>query len=171
MWSYNHFSISSCVPCFQGPGPGFRISPILEASNSFVGAWEGLYISKKSFIIVYIPNIYFYQLFVIFTCSSRLCLYMYLSLGVCLCTNASLYMFLLGHKCVVVQLSVSCDHLNVCLWGFQTMRDHSFLNFIFLVIREKDKLYILSLECVGSIQKPINLLKIAYHAVSYLLHH
>ena len=67
MWSYNQFSISSCVPCFSGfgsrihcPGPGFRSSPILEASNSFVGAWEGLYKSKKSFIIVYIPNIYFY---------------------------------------------------------------------------------------------------------------
>ena len=50
------------------------------------------------------------------------------------------------------------------------MRDHSFLNFIFLVVTEKDELYILSLESVRSIQKPINLLKIAYHAVSCLLH-
>ena len=38
------------------------------------------------------------------------------------------------------------------------MRAHSFLNFIFLVIREKDELYILSLESVTSVQTPINLL-------------
>ena len=52
------------------------------------------------------------------------------------------------------------------------MRTHSFLNFIFLVIREKDELYILSLESVTSIQKPMNLLKVVYHhPVSRLLHH
>ena len=39
-------------------------------------------LSKKSFIIVY-PNIFFYQLFVVFTCCSRLCLYMCLTLCVC----------------------------------------------------------------------------------------
>ena len=33
---------------------------ILEAYNSFVGRWESLDVSKKSFIIVYIPNIFFY---------------------------------------------------------------------------------------------------------------
>ena len=37
------------------------------------------------------------------------------------------------------------------------MRAHSFLNFIFLVIREKDELYILSLESVTPVQTPINL--------------
>ena len=39
---------------------------ILEACISFRGAWKGLCVSKKSFIIVYIPNI-FYHFFVIFT--------------------------------------------------------------------------------------------------------
>ena len=51
------------------------------------------------------------------------------------------------------------------------MRAHIFLNFIFLVIRDKDELYVLSLESVTSIKKPINPLKVVYHPVSYLLHH
>ena len=51
------------------------------------------------------------------------------------------------------------------------MRAHSFLNFIFIVRREKDELYLLSLESVTSIKKPINLLKVVYHPVSCLLHH
>ena len=51
------------------------------------------------------------------------------------------------------------------------MTAHSFLNFIFLVIREKDQVYILSLESVTSILKPINLLKVVYHPVNCLLHH
>ena len=51
------------------------------------------------------------------------------------------------------------------------MRGHSLLNFVFLVIREKDELCILSLESVNTIQKPIDLLHIAYHAISCLLHH
>ena len=51
------------------------------------------------------------------------------------------------------------------------MRTHNFLNFIFLVIRETDELYILSLESVASIKKPINLLKVVHHPVSCLLHH
>ena len=33
---------------------------ISEAYNSFVGGWESLNVSKKSFIIVYIPNIFLY---------------------------------------------------------------------------------------------------------------
>ena len=45
MWSSNHFSISSCFPCFagsrffrvQGPGPGFRSSP-----SSLVFLWVTL---------------------------------------------------------------------------------------------------------------------------------
>ena len=51
------------------------------------------------------------------------------------------------------------------------MTAHSFLNFIFLVIRVKDQVYILSLESVTSILKPINLLKVVYHPVNCLLHH
>ena len=51
------------------------------------------------------------------------------------------------------------------------MRAHIFVNFIFLVIRKKDGLYILSLESVTSIKKPIHLLKVVYHPVSCLLHH
>ena len=59
------------------------------------------------------------------------------------------------HKFVALQLPVNYGNLNACLRGFQTMRVYSFLNFIFLVIREKDELSILSLESVTSIQKPI----------------
>ena len=51
------------------------------------------------------------------------------------------------------------------------MRAHRFLNLIFLVIREKDDIYVLSLESVTSIKKPINTLKVVYHPVSCLLHH
>ena len=51
------------------------------------------------------------------------------------------------------------------------MRAHRFLNLIFLVIREKDDIYVLSLESVTSIKKPINALKVVYHPVSCLLHH
>ena len=58
--------------------------------------------------------------------------------------------------------------MTVPLRGLQTMRAHSFLNFIFL---EKYELYILSLESVTSIQKPINLLKVVYHPVNCLLHY
>ena len=51
------------------------------------------------------------------------------------------------------------------------MKAHIFLDFIFLVITEKDELYILSLEGVTSIKIPINALKVVYHPVSCLLHH
>ena len=51
------------------------------------------------------------------------------------------------------------------------MRVHSFLSFISLVIRDKDEIFILSLESATSIQKPIDLPKVAYHPVSCLLHH
>ena len=40
-------------------GQSMSYVSILEAYNSFVGRWEGLDVSKKSFIIVYIP-IYFF---------------------------------------------------------------------------------------------------------------
>ena len=84
----------------------------------------------------------------------------------------SAFMWLFVCKCVVVQLSVIYGNLNICLRGLLMMRTHSFLNFIFLVIREKDEFYILSLESVTSIQKPMNLLKVVYHhPVSCLLHH
>ena len=61
--------------------------------------------------------------------------------------------------------------MTVPLRDLQTLRVHSFLNFIFLVIREKYELYILSLESVTSIQKLINLLKVVYHPVNCLLHY
>ena len=51
------------------------------------------------------------------------------------------------------------------------MKAHIFLDFIFVVITEKDELYILSLERVTSIKKPINALKVVYHRDSCLLHH
>ena len=68
--------------------------------------WEGgriLDVSKKSFSIVYIPNVFFYLLFVIFMCSSRLLVYV------------SVFVCLFVHQCVVVQLSVSYANLNVSL--------------------------------------------------------
>ena len=46
-----------------------------------------------------------------------------------------------------------------------------FLHCIFLVIREKDELYILSLETVTFIKKPLNLLNVLYHPASCLLLH
>ena len=50
------------------------------------------------------------------------------------------------------------------------MSAHSFLNFISIEIREKDE-FIFSLESTTSIQKPRNLLKVAYHPASCLLYH
>ena len=69
--------------------------------------------------------------------------------------------------------TVACElwYLNVCVRGPQATRADSFLNLIFLVIREKDDIYVLSLESVTSIKKPINALKVVYHSVSCLLHH
>ena len=69
--------------------------------------------------------------------------------------------------------TVFCElwYLNVCVRGLQVMSAHIFVNFIFLVIRGKDELYVLSLESVTSIKKPINPLKLVYHPVSCLLHH
>ena len=46
-----------------------------------------------------------------------------------------------------------------------------FLNSIFVVIKEKDELYILSLESATSVKKPINPLRVVYHPVSCLLDH
>ena len=76
--------------------------------------------------------------------------------------------FVCAQMCAVV-----CDlwYLNVCVRGLQVMRAHSFPNFIFLVIKEKDELHILSLESVTSIKKSINLLKVIYHPSSCLSHY
>ena len=93
--------------------------------------WEGgriLDVSEKSFIIVYIPNVFFLLIICNFYVFFTFVL-VYVSVFVCLFV----------HQCVVVQLSVSYGNLNVSLWGLQTMRAHSFLNFISLVIREKDE--------------------------------
>ena len=51
------------------------------------------------------------------------------------------------------------------------MRAHIIPNFIFLVIKENNELYTLSLESVTSIKKTINRLKVVYHPVRCLLHH
>ena len=79
-------------------------------------------------------------------------------------------LFVCAHIC---SCTVVCElwYLNVYVRGLQVMRAHIILNFIFLVIREKDELYILSLGSVTSIKKPINLLKVVYRTVSCLLHH
>ena len=93
--------------------------------------WEGgriLDVSEKSFIIVYIPNVFFLLIICNFYVFFTFVL-VYVSVFVCLFV----------HQCVIVQLSVSYGNLNVSLWGLQTMRAHSFLNFISLVIREKDE--------------------------------
>ena len=50
------------------------------------------------------------------------------------------------------------------------MRAYFFLGFIFLEIRKKEQFLILSLESITSTIKTINLLKVAYHPVSCLLH-
>ena len=68
-------------------GQGLTYVSILEAYISFEGGCKGLSVSKNHYLLLYISQLHFYYLFVIFTCSSRLCLYMCLSLCVCLCTN------------------------------------------------------------------------------------
>ena len=85
---------------------------ILEAYIKFGGGWKGLGVSKKSlFVIVYISNI-FLLIFCIFYMFFRFVL-VYVLVFVCLFV----------HKCVVVQLSVSYDNLNICFkeaskwWG------------------------------------------------------
>ena len=101
--------------------------------------WEGgriLDVSKKSFIIVYIPNIF--SLLII--CN----IYLFFTFVL---VYVSVFVCLFVHQCVVVQLSVSYGNLNVSLWGLQTMRAHSFLNFISLVIRRKMNLYSFFREC------------------------
>ena len=84
---------------------------ILEAHIKFGGGWQGLSISKKSFIIVCISNI-FLLIFCIFYMFFRFVLVYVL---------ACVWLFV--HKCVVVQLSVSYENLNICFkeaskrWG------------------------------------------------------
>ena len=93
--------------------------------------WEGgriLDVSKKYFIIVYILNV----IFLLIICN----FYVFFTFVL---VYVSVFVCLFVHQCVIVQLSVSYDNLNVSLWGLQTMRAHSFLNFISLVIREKDE--------------------------------
>ena len=91
--------------------------------------WEGgriLDVSKKSFIIVYIQNV----IFLLIICN----FYVFFTFVL---VYVSVFVSLFLHQCMVVQLSVSYGNLNVFLWGLQTMRAHSFLNFISIVIREK----------------------------------
>ena len=93
--------------------------------------WEGgriLDVSKKYFIIVYILNV----IFLLIICN----FYVFFTFVL---VYVSVFVCLFVHQCMVVQLSESYGNLNVSLWGLQTMRAHSFLNFISLVIREKDE--------------------------------
>ena len=64
---------------------GLTYVSILESYTSFGEGQASLCVSKKSFIIVYIQNI-----FIIFTCSSRLCLYV------------SVFVHLFVQQCVAV---------------------------------------------------------------------
>ena len=69
--------------------------------------WEGgriLDVSKKSFIIVYIPNIF--SLLII--CN----IYLFFTFVL---VYVSVFVCLFVHQCVVVQLSVSYGNLNVSL--------------------------------------------------------
>ena len=75
-----------------------------------------LYISWMCFFLLIIYNFYAFFTFVL--------------------VYVSVFVSLFLHQCMVVQLSVSYGNLNVFLWGLQTMRAHSFLNFISLVTRE-----------------------------------
>ena len=100
----------------------------------FTREFEGLGISRESlFIIVYIPYI-----FLLNFCN-------FYVLHICACTCVCLCVCLCG--CAVV---CECG-LNVSLRSLKTMRAHSFVNYIFLAIREKDSLYILPLESITSI--------------------
>ena len=100
---------------------------ILEVYISFGGRCEVLGVSKESFfIIVYIPNI-----FLLIFCN----FYMLFKFVL---VHVSVFVCLFVRKCVVLQLSVSYHTLNVCLRSLQTTRGHSFVNFLFLAIREKD---------------------------------
>ena len=71
--------------------------------------------------------------------------------------------------------TVVCElwYLNVCVRGLQAVKAHIFLNFIFVVIREKDQLY-LSLESIPSIKKTYKLAKgslSSQSAVCYIITH
>ena len=77
--SWFPFVCSSCLVCFFffsrgkgyfnflvgrvndacSAGQSMSYVSILEAYNSFVGRWQGMDVSKKSFVIVYIP-VYFF---------------------------------------------------------------------------------------------------------------
>ena len=72
-------------------------------------------------------------------------------LHVCACICVSLCVFVSAQIC---GCTVVCElwYLNVCVRGLQAMKSHIFLNFIFVVIREKDELY-LSLESATFIKK------------------
>ena len=69
--------------------------------------WEGrriLDVSEKSFIIVYIPNVFFLLIICNF--------YMFFTF---LLVYVSVFVCLFVYQCVVVQLSVSYGNLNVSL--------------------------------------------------------
>ena len=99
---------------------------VLEAFISFGAGWKGLGVSKEP-ILFYISKTFFLQFLKFF--------YMFFTF---LLLHVSVFVCLFVHKCVVVQLSVSYCYLNVRLKGLQTIRAHSFLNFISLTTKKKD---------------------------------
>ena len=88
------------------------------------------------------------------------------------CPFVLVYMYifvcLFVHQCLVVQLSMSYQNLNV----MRSPKDESsqLFKFHFPCNKGERWIYIISLESVTSIQKPINQPKVAYHQVSCLLH-
>ena len=92
--------------------------------------WEGGRILdvSKNLLLLYISRTCFFFLLII--CN-------FYAFFTFVLVYVSVFVNLFVHQCMGVQLSVSYGNLNVSLWGLQTMRVHSFLNFISLVIREK----------------------------------
>ena len=121
--------------------------------------WEGwriLDVSEKSFIAVYILNV------IVLLIICNFCVFFTFVL-----VYVSVFVCLFVHQCVVVQSSVSYGNLNVS----SNDEGSQFFKFHFLCNKGERSIYILSLESATSIQKPRNLLKVAYHSASCLLHH
>ena len=143
---------SSCA------GQSMNYVSVLGAFNSFVGGWVDfgcnvIYycIYPKCIFLLIICN--FYMFFTFFL--------VYVSVFVCLFV----------HQCVVAQLSVSHGNLNVFFMRPSNNEGSQLFKFHFPCNKGERRIYILSLESATSVQKPTNLLKVAYHPVSCLLLH
>ena len=86
--------------------------------------------------------------------------------------NVSVFVCLFVHQCVVVQLSVNHGNLNVSLMRPSNDEGSQLFKFHFPCSKGERWIYVLSLESATSIQKPRNLLNVAYHpqpAVCYII--